>query len=270
MNTYQIFPYIRYCVYRQCPSTGWQIETRTIPDNEFVLITSGKGEITISGKLYPARQGMLFLFRPGLPHSLKSSNESPMSFYAVHFSYTHLHYSDNNWNINENTELLPIGQAFETGSFPRLRSLLSDLVTQWTKRIPGYELAVNGLFLQFLYTVLQDSRTRDINYSSRQKVLEVMEYINHNLDKKLSVNYLAKTVNLSPDYLSSIFRSYTGYPLLKYINKCRIDRAKALLDGDTHKVRDVAALLGFRDEFYFSRVFKKYEGISPSEFCRKL
>lgn len=270
MSIINFFPYIRYCVYRKCPSSGWKIDTRTIQDHEFVLITAGEGKITISNNIHTARKGMFFYFYPGLPHSLRSSTEEPLSFYAIHFSFTYLNYSNNGWKIDKNTRLLPIQSVFETASFHKLKHLLRSLIDQWKQKDPNYELAVNGLFLQFIHTVLQDQRTSKAKYSSRQKVEEVINYIESNLNRKLTVSHLAQAVDLSPDYLSAIFKSCTGYPLMQYVNKCRIDKAKIYLDEGIYKVKDVAALLGFKDEFHFSKVFKKYVGMSPREFYRKI
>ena len=61
----------------------------------------------------------------------------------------------------------------------------------------------------------------------------------------------------------------TGYSVIEFFNKIKVDRAKELIIEGDKKIKEVAQVLGFTDEFYFSRIFKKIEGTSPSKFYIK-
>ncbi|MNN93050.1 HTH-type transcriptional activator Btr [compost metagenome] len=76
-------------------------------------------------------------------------------------------------------------------------------------------------------------------------------------------------MQLSYTYLSRAFKEITGYTVIEFFNKLKMDKAKALLLEGDMKIKDVAQTLGYSDEFYFSRLFKKMEGLSPSEFQSK-
>ncbi|MNH45884.1 HTH-type transcriptional activator Btr [compost metagenome] len=69
--------------------------------------------------------------------------------------------------------------------------------------------------------------------------------------------------------MSRAFKEITGYTVIEFFNKLKMDKAKALLLEGDMKIKDVAQTLGYSDEFYFSRLFKKTEGLSPSEFQSK-
>lgn len=97
-------------------------------------------------------------------------------------------------------------------------------------------------------------------------VYKVMEYINSNYPKKLSLQDLADRVYLSRSYLSSLFKKETGDSLSNYINKVRVEKSKALLTGSTLSLAEIAHLCGFEDQSYFTRVFKNREGVSPKKF----
>lgn len=267
MNIYNIVPYIRYSVNRKCLDGNWKIESRTIPDHEFVLITDGKGEITIEGKIYEARQGLLFYFYPGLIHALKSSGLKPMSFCAIHFSYGHIVYNDNKWTIENGDVPLPLNFISDVNSYPILEELMKEITRNWSTRNNAYELMCNGLFLQLFHHILSGNH---VNYSSRFKVQKIIQYINQNIHNDLSIKELAAFANLSSDYLTSMFKSYTGLAPIRYINKCKIDAAKDLLINEDLRIKEIALKVGFKDEFYFSRMFKKLEGISPKDFRRKI
>ena len=108
-----------------------------------------------------------------------------------------------------------------------------------------------------------------LNYK-QQVVANVQEYIRHNLDKRLSLNDLAAIFNFSPNYLSQFFTRYAGENFVEYITSERIKAAKEMLKKGTGPIYEIAGKLGYESAFYFSKVFKKAEGISPREYLRRL
>ncbi|MCM1046122.1 MAG: helix-turn-helix transcriptional regulator [Candidatus Gastranaerophilales bacterium] len=76
----------------------------------------------------------------------------------------------------------------------------------------------------------------------------------------------AAVFGISPNYLSQLFGKYNKTGFSEYINQCRIAKSKKLLEDGNLKVYEVADMLGFESAFYFSKVFKKVEGVSPTEY----
>lgn len=106
-----------------------------------------------------------------------------------------------------------------------------------------------------------------LKYSS--KINRTLQHHELFLVTKITLTELSEMMCLSPAYLSRVFKETTGYSVIEFFNKIKVDKAKELIiDGDK-KIKEVAKILGFTDEFYFSRIFKKIEGISPLEFCHK-
>lgn len=97
-------------------------------------------------------------------------------------------------------------------------------------------------------------------------VSDVKKYINAHTHDKLSLNEVAATFGISPSYLSQLFSRYNDCGFNEYINICKIEEAKRLLKSENLKVYEVADMLNFGSEFYFSKVFKKIQGVTPSEF----
>lgn len=104
----------------------------------------------------------------------------------------------------------------------------------------------------------------------QQTVKDIQNYIKANINKHLSLNEVAALFNFNPSYLSRLFSQYTGEGFVEYITRERIVTAKEMLATGQGKVYEVAAKLGFENAFYFSKVFKKVEGISPREYIQKL
>ena len=109
------------------------------------------------------------------------------------------------------------------------------------------------------------------NLDHRARVVaEVQEYIRKNLDKRLSLNDVAAVFNFSPNYLSQLFaqRGETGF--VEFVTETRIAAAKELMAASDLKIYEISEKLGFESAFYFSKVFKKLEGVSPREYIQRL
>ena len=107
------------------------------------------------------------------------------------------------------------------------------------------------------------------NYK-QQTVRHVQAYIHENLGKRLSLNDVAAVFNLSPSYLSQLFAKYVGEGFVEHITSERIAEAKRMLARGEGRIYEIADQLGFESAFYFSRVFKKLEGVSPRDYLRRL
>ena len=114
--------------------------------------------------------------------------------------------------------------------------------------------------------LVKNHNTKD--YSSL--VEDVILYIESNLSNDLNLNVLAKFGNVNPSYLSTLFKKETGYTLVDFITRKRVALAKQLLETTNLQIQSVAHDCGIADVQYFSKVFKKYEGKSPSKYKAEL
>lgn len=265
MNQYAIVPNINISMYRQC-FEGWFLPNRTIHDHELVFITGGKGVFIIEGKKYPVKCGMLFYFYPGLIHSGETELIDPMNFFAVHFNFAHVNFTDKIWNIESATSILPLSPVQQMNNYHIITKFFRKINECWNNKLPGYELLSRSLLEQVLYEIFEDMNDRTLNFSARLKMEKLINYIHQSIHTKITLKDLAKLVELTPEYLSKIFKETTGFSVIEFINKVKMDKAKVLLMEGNLKIKEVAEKLGFKDEFYFSRTFKKIEGICPSNY----
>ena len=101
---------------------------------------------------------------------------------------------------------------------------------------------------------------------SRIYVNKAIQYIQAHYNENLSLDNVAKEIDLSSPYLSSLFSRILGTTFINYVQSVRIQKAKELLCSTTMKVYEIAYCIGYDDEKYFSQVFRKTEGITPSQF----
>ncbi len=97
-------------------------------------------------------------------------------------------------------------------------------------------------------------------------VSNVKKYISQHIQEKLVLDQVAAAFGISPNYLSQLFGKYSDLGFSEYVNSCKIKKSKELLSTGTYKVYEVADMLGYESSFYFSKVFKKVEGIAPTEY----
>lgn len=127
---------------------------------------------------------------------------------------------------------------------------------------------MNGLKNWFL------DKTRDIcarmEDSREKEELSIIEkarsYINENFRRDISLDDVSREVDISPYYFSKLFKQETGKNFIEYLTEIRLRSARELLQNSQYSIKEICAQSGYSDPNYFSRIFKKYEGVTPSEF----
>lgn len=103
--------------------------------------------------------------------------------------------------------------------------------------------------------------------SKRKEVEKIQQYVRlHYSDSGLGVDQLAWEVNMTPNYLSSIFKKETGENLSAYLKRFRMERARELLAGTNEKIGDICIMCGFVNVSYFCQSFREYFGVSPKKY----
>jgi two-component system response regulator YesN len=92
------------------------------------------------------------------------------------------------------------------------------------------------------------------------------EYIKTNYNKAITLEDVAREINVSPQYLSKLFKEETGENFIDYLTSIRIRIAKNLLEGDDLSIKEICYSIGYSDPNYFSRIFKKIAGVTPTEY----
>ncbi len=148
---------------------------------------------------------------------------------------------------------------------PTLPTLLDLFLVEYNSEGP-YAKERRGALFTYLLMHLTGTEAHKQN----PHVLEIERYIHQNLSSPLSVGGIAQRVHLAPEYCCELFKRHTGKTLVTYITEKRMERAKSLLRQEGSSIREVAALVGFSDATYFSKVFSRYAGMPPRDYLRSL
>lgn len=126
-----------------------------------------------------------------------------------------------------------------------------------------------GIMEQMLIGFIEQMR-QYVQNNSQLLTNQAVNYIKQNYDKKISLKDVAESLNLSKQYLCSIFKKETGENVSFYINKLRIEKAKMLLHKKDRKIKEIFEEVGYSNQQYFSKVFKKMTGMTILEYKDKI
>jgi len=242
-------------------------ESNYIPDyNKFYFIINGTGWIKVGDNELNPIANQLCLMPEGIKQSYSVTNPSnPFIKYWVHFKATI-------WDMN-------LFDIIEVPLYTDIRNtfLISTLFDQMfryflTKDCFIRQTIINSYMKQIIYFYLEEVGIENIKLkksSDISRIVSIINYIEQNLDKDLSLEALAEFAHLQPNYFISYFKKYMHVSPMQYVNNKRISHSVHLLKHTEHKIKVIANQCGYQNELYFSKIFKKAFGITPSEF-RKL
>lgn len=154
--------------------------------------------------------------------------------------------------------------AVEAGADPEQTLRLSHQYRQDLPRLAD----VDALCL-WLTRVMNSFMDRIFNFTGVKHaniIHQSIQYLNANYARHITLDEMAQRVYLSPAYFSRVFKQETGCTFSAYLNRVRIERSKALLLHRSIRLTDIALLVGFEDQSYFTKVFKKVTGMTPLQF----
>lgn len=225
---------------------NWQHMNRIMDANELILMTDGEMYICEDDIKYIISPGDLLFLRKGHRHFGYKKSDSYVSFYWVHFQEenemtdfpTHVHFS-NSSHINELFKQLLHFSSYSNEDAQCAFILLIHEVIRTLKE--------NGK----LHTSLAEN---------------ICSWIDIHLHMDITVGQIANVFGFNRDYISRIIKREKGMSIQKYIIMQRINKAKVALINTNQSVKEIYAKCGFRDYKQFLKLFKHYEGITPTQY----
>ncbi len=153
-----------------------------------------------------------------------------------------------------------------TEQFSELESIYND-----KRNLLNYILELETL--EEINQVITDVCAKTIEYLQNQEasstnsiVAGIKRYLEENMDKNISLEAIAEEVYLTPNYIGHLFKEEVGMNYLDYLTQIRMEKAKALLKEPKNKIYEVSLQVGHNNPNYFSKLFKKYTGYTPSQY----
>jgi AraC family transcriptional regulator of arabinose operon len=228
----------------------------------FIYCTHGRGWCELGGQRHELQAGDLLVVPPETPHVYGADEEHPWTIPWVHAT-----------GANVGLFLSELGVSLEhpviyLGEDPQLLALFEEVLAILEHGYAPAQLLHASQALAHLLGVMiwrRQQKWRGVP-DPRQKINQSIAYMKQHLEKPLHVSTLAALANLSPSHYTALFKQHTGYAPIEYLIRLRMHWACQLLDTTSLTVKEIAANLGYEDQFYFSRLFKAVNEVSPTEY----
>ena len=250
---------------------GFMHHRRTFEWNVFILVTEGQLHITANGIEYTVSPNQYIFLKAGEEHFGHLASQGKLSYLWVHLS------GDKPFEAVVSSapkQTLPycFPEQGEITSSKRVFQLFRQLLALSMAEQVYSSLMLNyTLSLLLLEVTVEQKRTQILPVRKLPPVvLSVCEWIRENYYRSFSVANLADLFGYQADYLSSLFKKHMGISLTEYTNRLRIESSKTLLANYDLSIKEAAYSCGFPDEKYFMKVFKKFEGMTPTEYKKTL
>ncbi len=232
---------------------------------ELEIICSGEGAYEVNGKTVKVSRGCAYLVTPEDYHKLTAENAE---MYTVSFGVTSVDW-DIIRKISESKSATVV--RFSDGEFERIERVLALLLSEFSSNMPMRE---NALKVLLEYMLISFLRSLEIGKSeSGQKstaIMRAVAYIQHNFKRDLSLKEVAEKAAVSTNYLGVLFVKELGITFSRYLGLTRLKYASNLIKYVSYSLEDIAYASGFSSPSYFSGVFKKEFGCTPSQMRNRL
>lgn len=250
--------------------------------NEMEIIYMSKGTATfrIESQELVIREGEALIVHPGELHSGTNEHNSDICYYSIVFKLSWLSSLQSD-RIQElflgplllGTTRLPVMLSLSDQSTPELLNYVRQLLVRYESQPPAYEMSMKGLLLLLIGDIFQyglmDNNDKPRNRQGQQfnlQIKKVLAYMELHSQEKLELDQLAAVVSLSRSHFCKFFKNQTGMRPMEYLNFIRINNAANLLRTGSYNVLEAALECGYQHVSYFSKWFKFYMNMTPSEY----
>lgn len=231
------------------------------------LTIKGQGQIHTGEDSFLCNPGDLLLFPPKEAHFYGRSPESTSWYHRWIYFRPRGYWAD--WlmwysQTNKIGRMSLSSEAVKT-EFENLFIEIEEV--HRSARVLSEELAMNLLERLLLRCMEEDPQSPQKILDPR--VVEACQFMTSHLSKNLKIEDIATHVCLSPSRLSHLFKQQLGINILRWRDDQRLTRAKLLLHTTQESIARIGRMVGYDDQIYFSRIFKKVVGVNPTEFRSK-
>lgn len=266
---------LRHANLYPCAPT-WRIRPASIPYHNLMYVCKGHGSMEMDGERLTMRAGDLFIGRLGETVGAEHDPERPVTVYSVGFVIqTH--------GENDPLQTLRLPYRLTVPANER-RSCIRQfeaVVAAFKQHGPTSGLLHRAEAMRLLALVLrltgdageQHMASRPARKAApRSRVADAQAHLDKHPQAPLDKAALARMCHVSPAHFGYLFRRETGLSPLEYQQHRRMQHAKRLLASGDDPISEIARTVGYDDPYYFSRVFHRFEGASPSQYresCRR-
>lgn len=242
---------------------NWE-EGRILNEFQINFITEGAGILENKYGTFQLKQGSIFITFPGEWHRYKPLLRTGWTENYIGF------YGKMAEKLLSKPQFSPKDPVFNFGFKEELLDTFLKIFDLVKKEQPGYQQIASGMVIKLLGYIISFEKQKGFSGKRIAQVVEAIRFeMRQNMQKEINLKELAREHHVSYSFFRKMFKKYTGVSPGQYHLQLRITRAKELLISTDKSIKEISYELGFQSIFYFSNLFKKKEGITPSLFRNK-
>ncbi|GAA0853059.1 hypothetical protein GCM10008915_72980 [Bifidobacterium pullorum subsp. gallinarum] len=257
---------INWC-FQKMTSSNWSDIRNNTTLHSFYWIHEGSG-VFHTDQTYQVEPGMLFYMEPGLRMRMASSTESPLLMSMVLFECCAVHFSTGQWQMPAAVPRLdlPFVKKFNGDIALKLDSTFRDVTHTWVPTNPDSELESSTILLRLIAKLHQQEQAPVQEEQAFERYARIKKEIENHFAEPLHIEQMAREHAISVSYLRKLFLKHIHLPPKDYLTAIRMQHAERYLTYTNHTLRVIAHACGYSDEFHFSKAFRKWKGVAPTEF----
>ena len=239
---------------------------------EFTIVTSGTINYNIDGNKYSLKENDVLIANPGVYHQGLVDRHTVCS--ELFIGIANLNIDSVSANYVRALDGAPILSI--TKYKKEFAQCLKAIIKEQRLRQLGHSFILKSLVMQLiiiLYREMEHCSSSDccptnqlIIEDTKSIVQNLIDYMSDYYMTDITLDYLSEIMHISPAYISKIFKEETGSSPIQYLIQIRMDMAKSFLASPEVSIKEVSNKVGYQDAYYFSRLFKKHYGVSPSAY----
>lgn len=245
------------------PNAKFHYRERINGIDEFILIlcTKGKGVIEFNNKKFSLFKNELIIIPNNTPHLYYSDNLDPWDILWVHFKGYYTDYYFKNYKFDNTIECT-------LDDFRFVKILFSEIFEALEGGLTENNLVLSSQILSHILSIITLRNKFDTKATNNKSIYidQAIVFMKNNINRPLSLDDIANNVGLSRSHISLIFKDETGYSPVDFFTHLKIQKSCTMLKYSDMPIKEISATLGFNDQYYFSRVFKKIIGCSPLQY----
>ncbi|MCA0754749.1 AraC family transcriptional regulator [Paenibacillus sp. N4] len=250
---------------------------------EIIVVRKGSALLHIDSKPYTVNPGDVVLIPGGSLHVGYALREEDIHYDCVVFNASFftewVHDPEHAKYVApylEGSLRFPVVPAERCEAARESFPLLDEVIAELAAKQPAYHLVVKSK-LYALFALLSrtfadqqnDAKASEPYFANRDRFKRLIRNIENNFNEKITVESAAREVNLNPFHFCKLFKKLTGRTFVEYVNVCRVNEAERLLRESNDSVGEIAARVGCDNANYFTKLYKQYKGMTPSEVRKR-
>lgn len=249
------------------PKAMYHYRERPHGADQHILIYcyEGRGSVRIKSQEYNLESGDFVIIPTKSAHAYQASEKNPWTIYWVHFKGSSAH------SLLSQFEKQQSGHKGFIRSNETILDLFNEMYDQLTRGYGADNLMYTNMCLwHFLGKFIYNNRQQNTSHlAPTDPVDRAVDFLSKKVETVLTLEEIAREVNLSPAHFSVTFKKKTGFSPIEYFNHLKVQKACQYLLFTHLRIKEIAQVVGIEDPYYFSRMFTKVMSMSPNEYRDK-